>query len=77
MPPQLRGIYGIMVTPIDERGEMDAEGRRSEVRFCARAGSHGLDWPVSTSEFQMLSHDERKRGAEAIMSELKRLPEAK
>ncbi|MDP3062222.1 MAG: dihydrodipicolinate synthase family protein [Chloroflexota bacterium] len=77
MPTQIRGIYGIMVTPFDETGELDEESLRSEVRFCARAGSHGLVWPVSSSEFQMLSHDERKRGAEAIMSELKRLPEAK
>ncbi|MFC1935766.1 dihydrodipicolinate synthase family protein [Chloroflexota bacterium] len=75
MSEQLRGIYPIMVTPFDEKGEVDEESLRSQVRFCARAGSHGVVWPVSSSEFQMLSLDERMYGAEAIADELEKLPQ--
>ena len=77
METGLRGIFGILVTPFDAGGEIDEEGLRSEVRFCARCGSHGIVWPVSSSEFQILSHDERRRGAEVIGDELTRLPEAR
>ena len=76
MPDQLRGIFGILVTPFDKSGEVDEDSLRSEVRFCADAGAHGLVWPVSSSEFQMLSNDERRCGAEVIADELKKLPEA-
>ena len=76
MSTQLRGIFGILVTPFDESGEVDEDSLRSEVRFCAEGGVHGMVWPVSSSEFQMLSYDERKRGAEVIVDELKKRPEA-
>ena len=72
MPDQLRGIFGILVTPFDKGGEVDEDSLRSEVRFCADAGAHGLVWPVSSSEFQMLSYDERRHGAEVIADEVKK-----
>ncbi|MDP2947972.1 MAG: dihydrodipicolinate synthase family protein [Chloroflexota bacterium] len=74
MAEQLRGIFGILVTPFDKSGEMDVEGLQAQVRFCSQGGAHGIVWPVSSSEFQALSYDERKRGAEAIADEMAKLP---
>lgn len=77
MSAQLRGIFGILVTPFDEGNEVDEDSLRSESRFCAEAGAHGLVWPVSSSEFQLLSHDERRHGAEVVADELRKLPETR
>ena len=77
MSNEFRGIFPILVTPFDEGDEIDEESLRSEVRFCAQGGAHGLVWPVSSSEFQVLSYDERRYGAEVIIDELRKLPEAR
>lgn len=76
MSDELRGIYPIMVTPFNEKDEIDEESLRSEVRFLAQGEAPGIVWPVSSSEFQKLSLDERKYGVEAIVDELKKISEA-
>lgn len=75
MKEELRGIYGILVTPFNEKSEIDDDSLRREVAFCIQSKAHGMVWPVSSSEFQALSYDERIHGAELIAEELARMPE--
>ena len=64
-----RGVFTIPVTPFDERGQLDEEDLRRVVRFCIRAGAHGVVAPVNASEFGALSDDERRRVAEVVAQE--------
>ncbi|OGG55203.1 MAG: hypothetical protein A3F84_08270 [Candidatus Handelsmanbacteria bacterium RIFCSPLOWO2_12_FULL_64_10] len=64
-----RGVFTIPVTPFDERGQLSEEDLRRVVRFCVRAGAHGIVAPVNASEFSALSDDERRRVAEIVVRE--------
>lgn len=64
-----RGVFTIPVTPFDERGQLAEEDLRRVVRFCVKAGAHGIVAPVNASEFSALSDDERRRVAEIAVQE--------
>ena len=64
-----RGIFVILVTPFTETYELDEASLRKQVRFCIKAGAHGLVGPANASEFPTLSDDERKRWIEIVVTE--------
>jgi 4-hydroxy-tetrahydrodipicolinate synthase len=66
---RLRGIFTILLTPFDADGELDEASLRREVDFAVAAGAHGLTTPVNTSEFYLLSDDERRRLAEVVIEQ--------
>lgn len=58
---QMRGIYAIPPTPFLDNGELDEQGLRNIIRFCLKAGAHGIVAPVNASEFISLTDEERQR----------------
>jgi len=62
MTEQFRGLYSIAQTPFDEVGAFLWEDFEREVDWIARAGAHGLVWPVMASEFTVISYLEKVRG---------------
>lgn len=64
-----RGVFTIPVTPFDERGQLSEEDLRRVVRFCVRAGAHGIVAPVNASEFSALSDEERRQVAGVVAGE--------
>ncbi|HXX39365.1 MAG TPA: dihydrodipicolinate synthase family protein [bacterium] len=70
MVTQMRGVFAIPPTPFTPSGELDEPGLRSTLRFCLRAGVHGIVTPVNASEFTSLSDDERKRVVEIAVDEV-------
>lgn len=69
MSEQLRGVYVILCTPFDDRGALDEDSLRREVRFCIAAGVHGLVGPANASEFWTLTDEERRRFAQIVIEE--------
>lgn len=69
MPETLRGIFPVLQTPLDERGELDIPSLQREVAFNIKAGAHGLVYPVLGSEFQFLSDAERREMVEVVIAE--------
>jgi dihydrodipicolinate synthase/N-acetylneuraminate lyase len=67
MTNPLRGIFPVLQTPLDERGELDSASLESEVAFCIAAGAHGLVYPVLGSEFQFLSDRERQQMVAVVL----------
>ena len=67
---QMRGIYAIPPTPFSPNGQLDEAGLRSVIRFCLRAGAHGIVTPVNASEFTSLTDDERKQIVEISIKEI-------
>lgn len=63
------GIFPILQTPFDEDGYIDTASLRSLVRFCLRAGAHGLVIPANASEFFVLSDAERMEVTEVVLDE--------
>ena len=63
----LDGIMPAMVTPFDERGEIDPQATEAVVERCIEAGVDGLSILGSTGEFPHLSADERRRFAERVV----------
>ena len=64
-----RGIFVIVVTPFTPTYELDEVSLRKVVRFCLKAGVHGLVGPANASEFSTLSDGERKRWIEIVVAE--------
>jgi 4-hydroxy-tetrahydrodipicolinate synthase len=62
------GIFAILQTPFNRDDQVDWGDLSREVNFCVRAGNHGLVWPQLAGEFYLLSEEERRRGAEVILS---------
>lgn len=58
--PELHGVVPIVVTPFDERGQIDEESLRRLVEFCLDAGVHGLGIALG-SEIYKLNEAERER----------------
>jgi dihydrodipicolinate synthase/N-acetylneuraminate lyase len=65
---RLAGVFPIGFTPVNAQNEVDYEGLGNQVQFCRRGGVHGLAWPQIASGWTTLSEDERKHGAEALLS---------
>ncbi|MFC1525979.1 dihydrodipicolinate synthase family protein [Candidatus Latescibacterota bacterium] len=63
----LRGIFPVLQTAVRENGDVDPEGLEREVDFCARAGAHGVVFPVLGSEFQYLTETERQQLVEVVV----------
>ncbi|RMF90652.1 MAG: dihydrodipicolinate synthase family protein [Nitrospinota bacterium] len=68
---QLRGIIPPMTTPFDEKGEVDEEAFREEVRYLLAAGVHGLAVGGSTGEGHTLTLDEARRLTAIAVEEVK------
>ncbi len=64
-----RGIFTILLTPFHGDGSLDEASLRREVDFVIAAGAHGIVTPVNTSEFFLLSDDERRRLAEVVVKQ--------
>ena len=62
-----KGLMPAMVTPFDERGEVDLEATEAVVERFIEAGVDGISPLGSTGEFSHLTGDERKRFAEEVV----------
>src|SRR2546423_9397756 len=69
MAERWRGIYTILLTPFQEDRSLDEDSLRREVDFVIAAGAHGIVTPVNTSEFFLLTDDERRRLAEVAIEQ--------
>jgi dihydrodipicolinate synthase/N-acetylneuraminate lyase len=63
-PEAFRGVFVILPTPFDERGNLDEEGLAGIVDFSIECGSRGVVGPANASEAPYLSDAERKRVVE-------------
>src|SRR5215210_7066228 len=61
-----RGLMPAMVTPFDERGEVDLGAAEAVIDRFIEAGVDGVSPLGSTGEFSHLTGDERKRFAEEV-----------
>lgn len=61
------GIYIPLITPFSDNGEVDYEGLAKATRFVLNKGADGIYALGGTSEFCMLSTEERKRCLEVII----------
>lgn len=66
---EYRGIYVILLTPFDERHELDEEGLRRILRFNRDCGVHGVVANANASEVGYLGEAERRRAAEITVEE--------
>src|SRR5215218_8540540 len=62
------GLMPAMVTPFDERGEVDLQAAEAVVERFIEAGVSGISPLGSTGEFSHLTAEERKRFAEGVVS---------
>src|SRR5918995_3386070 len=61
------GLMPAMVTPFDERGEMDLAATEAVIERFIEAGVDGISPLGSTGEASHLTADERKRFAEEVV----------
>src|ERR671915_2500964 len=61
------GLMPAMVTPFDERGEVDLKATEAVVERFVEAGVDGISPLGSTGEFSHLTGDERKRFAKEVV----------
>jgi len=69
MSNRWRGIFTILLTPFDAERSLDVASLRREVDFVIAAGAHGIVTPVNTSEFFVLSDDERRAVTAAVVDQ--------
>lgn len=62
-----RGIFPVVLTPVDDDGEILFDELAVQTEFCVEAGAHGLVFPVLGSEFQFLTDAERVRGMKTVV----------
>ena len=62
-----RGLMPAMVTPFDERGEVDLAATEAVIERFIEAGVDGISPLGSTGEFSHLTGEERKRFAEEVV----------
>ncbi|MCS7265122.1 MAG: dihydrodipicolinate synthase family protein [Armatimonadetes bacterium] len=67
----LYGIIPPLVTPFDDRDEIDEDGLRAEVQFMLNCGVHGLAVCGSTGEGYTLLPDETRRIVEIAIDEVR------
>jgi len=60
MTESWHGIFTIPFTPFHDDRSLDEESLRREVDFVIEAGAHGIVAPVNSSEFYLLSDEERR-----------------
>jgi 2-keto-3-deoxy-L-arabinonate dehydratase len=65
--PPMRGVYPVMPTVFDDRGELDLEGQCRAADFMIEAGSEGLCILANFSEQFVLADDERERIMELVL----------
>ena len=70
MTLDLHGVIPPLVTPFDEREELDEDAFREEIRRCLAAGVHGLTVTGSTGEGHTLTVEESVRVAEIALEEV-------
>ncbi|HTU55571.1 MAG TPA: dihydrodipicolinate synthase family protein [Acetobacteraceae bacterium] len=63
-----RGVFPVVPTIFDERGELDLAGQRRAVDFMIDAGSHGLCILANFSEQFSLADDERERVMHTVLA---------
>ena len=66
-PPRYRGLFPVVPTTFDERGELDLASQRRCVDFMIDAGSDGLCILANYSEQFALADDERETLTRAIL----------
>ncbi len=66
MTESWHGIFTILFTPFHDDRSLDEESLRREVDFVIEAGAHGIVAPVNSSEFYLLSDEERRHYAEVL-----------
>ena len=64
-----QGIIPPLVTPFDDKEELNEEILRREVRFVLSAGVHGISLGGSTGEGPLLSDKELARGIQIVQEE--------
>jgi 4-hydroxy-tetrahydrodipicolinate synthase len=70
----MRGVFPILVTPFDERAQIDEDSLRSLVEFNLGAGVHGLGVALGSEVFK-LSEAERDRVTRIVVDQVrKRVP---
>lgn len=57
----LRGIFGITVTPFNDDESLDLKSLESVLNFTIDSGCHGIVTPVMVSEYQTLTDEERRK----------------
>lgn len=62
-----RGVFPVVPTIFDDRGELDLDGQRRCVDFMIDAGSNGLCILANFSEQFVLSDEERERVMETVL----------
>lgn len=63
----MRGVFPVMPTVFDERGELDLDGQRRAADFMIDAGSEGLCILANFSEQFVLADEERERIMDVVM----------
>src|SRR4051794_33171215 len=63
----MRGVFPVVPTIFDARGELDLQGQRRAADFMIDAGSQGLCILANFSEQFVLSDDERERIMEVML----------
>ena len=69
MKPDFKGVFSAIVTPFDQRGEIDEPALRTIVSAAIEAGVDGFAPTGSTGEFTSLTTAERKRVVEIVVDE--------
>ncbi|MBZ5762463.1 4-hydroxy-tetrahydrodipicolinate synthase [Rhizobium sp. VS19-DR104.2] len=67
MTSKFRGVYTVMITPLDEDGAVDLTALAAFTDWQIREGIHGLIPLGSTGEFLSLSEDERDGVARTVI----------
>ena len=68
MVKELKGVFPILATPCDEKGNPDLESLRNEVEYCLGNGVNGF-FLGNCSEMYAFSHADRNRIIEAVVEE--------
>jgi 4-hydroxy-tetrahydrodipicolinate synthase len=66
MVKELKGVFPILATPCDEKGDLDLESLGDEVEYCLENGVHGF-FLGNCSELYAFSRADRNRIVEAVV----------
>ena len=64
------GTYVAMVTPFDEKRNIDEEGFRSNINYLIEKGVNGLVGAGTTGESATLNHEEHRKIIEILVDEV-------
>lgn len=68
---ELKGIITAMVTPFNEKQELDVDAARKMARWLVNKGVHGLFIAGTNGEFHLLSNDEKVTLTQTVVKEVK------